>query len=261
MKTLYFNCDMGAAGDMLTAALLELLPDKQAFLDKINTLGIPGVVVSAEPSVKRGVSGTHVMVSVNGTLEESKDADDHDDHYHEGSRDHHEHRHSDLREIEHEISHLPLSERVRQDALAVYRLIAKAESQVHGQPVGEVHFHEVGSKDAIADIVGVCLLIEALSPGRILASPIHVGSGHVRCAHGILTVPAPATALILRGVPTYGGSVPGELCTPTGAALLKYFVSGFGEMPVMESVQTGYGMGTKDFESANCVRAILGESV
>lgn len=118
----------------------------------------------------------------------------------------------------------------------------------------------MGTLDAVTDVVAVCWLIHDLAPQKILASPIHVGSGQVRCAHGILPVPAPATAHILQGVPTYGGSVQGELCTPTGAALLKHFVQAFGPSPVMRVEKIGYGMGKKDFEAANCVRAMLGET-
>ena len=149
---------------------------------------------------------------------------------------------------------------MKTDAKAVYKLIAEAESAVHGVPVTEIHFHEVGTLDAVADVTAVCLLMEKLSPDKILSSPVHVGSGQVRCAHGILPVPAPATARILQGCPIYGGAVKGELCTPTGAALLKYFVNSFGEMPVMSLSAMGYGMGRKDFEAANCVRAMLGET-
>ena len=124
----------------------------------------------------------------------------------------------------------------------------------------EIHFHEVGTMDAIADITMVCLLMDRLSPERVVASPIHTGSGQIRCAHGILPVPAPATAYILKGVPIYGGSIKGELCTPTGAALLKYFATEFGTMPVMKTESIGYGMGKKDFEAANCLRAFWGET-
>lgn len=114
--------------------------------------------------------------------------------------------------------------------------------------------------DAVADVTAVCLLMELLAPEQVIVSPIHVGSGTVLCAHGRLPVPAPATALILEGMPIYGGSVQGELCTPTGAALLKTFADSFGPMPPMTVAKTGYGMGTKDFEQANCLRAMLGES-
>ena len=277
MKTLYLECNMGAAGDMLMAALLELVPDKEAFIRQINALGIPHVKLEAVPSIKCGITGTHISVTVDGAEEESEDVGHHHDHHnehdhshshnhehehnHQHSHDHNnqEHHHTGLHEIEHILSHLKLSEKVSQDVLAVYRLIAEAESHAHGKPVDQVHFHEVGMMDAVADIVGVCLLIEKIAPERILASPIHVGSGQVRCAHGILPIPAPATAHILRDVPVYGGAVRGELCTPTGAALLKHFVSEFGEMPVMKASKIGYGMGKKDFEAANCVRAFLSE--
>ena len=174
--------------------------------------------------------------------------------------DHHHHHHTSVADIEGIIGGLNVSEKVKADARAVYALIADAESRVHGHPVSEIHFHEVGTLDAVADVVGVCLLMEKIGAERIVASPVHVGSGHVHCAHGILPVPAPATALILTGIPTYGGSVHGELCTPTGAALLKHFVTSFGDRPVMTAAAIGYGMGKKDFERANCVRAFLGES-
>ena len=172
----------------------------------------------------------------------------------------HPHHHTDLNELTHRISHLNVSEAVRSDILAVYQSIADAESRVHGVPVEQIHFHEVGSLDALADVTGVCLLMELLAPEQVLASPVHVGSGQVRCAHGILPVPAPATALLLEGIPIYGGSIRGELCTPTGAALLRRFVTRFGPLPPMRVEKTGYGMGTKDFEAANCVRAMLGQT-
>jgi uncharacterized protein (TIGR00299 family) protein len=154
---------------------------------------------------------------------------------------------------------LDVSDKVKKDAMAVYKLIAEAESHAHGVPVDKIHFHEVGELDAVADIVGVCMLMEELAPDVIFASPINVGSGQVRCAHGILPVPAPATAFILQGVPMYSGSAVGELCTPTGAALLKHFVGKFCKMPIIAVSKHGYGMGKKDFDAANCVRAFMGE--
>jgi uncharacterized protein (TIGR00299 family) protein len=165
-----------------------------------------------------------------------------------------------MHEIEHIIEELPVSEKVKADILAVYSLIAEAESHAHGVPVTEIHFHEVGTLDAVADVTAVCMLMECLSPDQVVVSPVHVGSGHVKCAHGILPVPAPATAYILRDVPIYGGGVKSELCTPTGAALLKHFATRFGDMPVMRTTAIGYGMGKKDFTAANCVRAFLGET-
>ncbi len=241
---------MGAAGDMLTAALLELLPDREAFLQKLQALGIPGVTFAAEKSTKCDVVGTHMSVKVFGEEE------GHHDHHHEHE---HHHHHSGMEDIAHVLSHLSLPEQVKKNVLAVYDLIAQAESHVHGVPVPQIHFHEVGSLDAVADVTAVCMLMDELHPDKIVASPIHVGTGTVRCAHGILPVPAPATAYILRDVPVYGGAVQGELCTPTGAALLKYFVTEFAPMPLMKVERIGYGMGNKDFPQANCVRAMLGQ--
>lgn len=307
MKTLFIECNMGAAGDMLMAALLELHPDPDAFIHRMNHLGIPGVTVSREPAVKCGITGTHVSVRIGDAEEVSHDvpaghvhAYDHDEghhhgHHHEHGHEHsHEeghhhshvhdhgehththdhdghshshthaegghHHHSGMADIEAILAALPVSDRVKADAAAVYGLIAEAESHAHGMPVSAVHFHEVGAMDAVADVVGVCLLMEELGVRRVVASPVHVGSGQVKCAHGILPVPAPATAHILRDVPTYGGQVQGELCTPTGAALLKYFAGSFGDRPVMSTGAIGYGMGKKDFPAANCVRVFLGES-
>ena len=277
MKTLYLECGMGAAGDMLMAALLELIPDKQAFIDKMNTLNLPGVHVEAEKAVKCGITGTHMKVTVDGEEEESLDAHDHhqehhhdhehhhdpEDHPHDHDHDHehhHHHHHTSVADIEGIIDGLDVSERVKADVKAVYALIAEAESRVHGHPVSEIHFHEVGTLDAVADVVGVCLLMEKIGAEKVVASPVHVGAGHVHCMHGILPVPAPATALLLNGIPTFGGQVQGELCTPTGAALLKHFVSRFGDRPIMATEAIGYGMGKKDFERANCLRAFLGES-
>ena len=269
MRTIYLDCSMGAAGDMLMAALLELLPEKDTFLQKMQSLGLPGLEISAEPSVKCGITGTHMRVLIHGEEEGHPHEHAVEAHAHshadapEAAHAHvhvHLHHHTDLNELTHRISHLNVSEAVRSNILAVYQSIADAESRVHGVPVEQIHFHEVGSLDALADVTGVCLLMELLAPERVLASPVHVGSGQVRCAHGILPVPAPATALLLEGIPIYGGSIRGELCTPTGAALLRRFVTRFGPLPPMRVEKTGYGMGTKDFEAANCVRAMLGQT-
>jgi hypothetical protein len=165
-----------------------------------------------------------------------------------------------MAEIRQIVSQLQVSEKVRGDILAVYNLIAEAESHAHNCPVDQIHFHEVGNMDAVADIAGVCILMEMIGADQVLASPVHVGSGHVHCAHGILPVPAPATAYLLQGIPSYSGTIDGELCTPTGAALLRHFVSAFVPMPVIATEKIGYGVGRKVFPAANCVRAFLGET-
>lgn len=250
MKTLYIDCGMGAAGDMLTAALLELFPDPDAVIAELNGIGVPGVTYRREPSVKCGILGTHVSVLIHGEEEPEEHPGDGHGHCH----------HSDLSGIERLVSGLALPDQVKADVMAVYGLIAGAESAVHGRPVADIHFHEVGALDAVADVAAVCLLMERLAPEAVAASPVHVGSGHVRCAHGILPVPAPATLRLLSGVPIYSSGIEGELCTPTGAALLKHFAARFGPMPAMTVGAVGYGMGRKDFAQANCVRVLLGES-
>lgn len=246
MRTLYIDCSMGCAGDMLTAALLELHPDKDDFLRRMNAALGGKAVLSASPDSKCGLRGTHVTVLINGDEE--------------GEATRHHYEHTSISEILSFIDSVPLEVKVREDAKKVYSLIAEAESRVHGHPIENVHFHEVGSLDALADVLSVCTLMHELAPERILASEVNVGSGTVRCAHGILPVPAPATELILRGVPIYSGQIKSELCTPTGAALLKYFVWKFGAMPTMQIENAGCGTGKKDFECANVVRAFIGET-
>ncbi|MDR0293550.1 MAG: nickel pincer cofactor biosynthesis protein LarC [Oscillospiraceae bacterium] len=247
MKTLYIECHMGAAGDMLLAALLDLLGEPDVWTGKLNALGLPDVHISCEAGIKCGLRGLRAAVTVHGHAE--------DGHHHE------HHSHTGLSDIQKMIAALPLPQKVRDDAAAVYQLIASAEAEAHGCPVDLVHFHEVGALDAVADVAGVCLLMDALSPGRIAASPVHVGCGEVQCAHGVLPVPAPATAALLRGVPVYGGEVRGELCTPTGAALLRYFVKEYIPLPLMAIEKTGIGLGKKDFAPrANCVRLFWGDN-
>ena len=253
MKTLYFDCAMGAAGDMLMGALSELHPDRDGFLTRLNCALAGRAVVSAAPDSKCGISGTHISVSINGR-EEGEEPDGHCD------AGHHHHHHTSISEIFAFLDHAEADSAVIADVKAVYTLLADAESRVHGRPIENIHFHEIGSLDALADILGVSMLIHELAPDKIVCSPINVGSGTVKCAHGILPVPAPATELILRGVPVYGGSIRGELCTPTGAALLKHFSTGFGEIPLMSVSAAGYGTGTKNFDAANVVRAMIGGS-
>ena len=252
MKILYLDCNMGAAGDMLAAALLELLPspERTRFTDRVNSLGIPGVRVELMSAVKCGIKGSRLAVTVHGEDEA------------EGSCHHHEHghHHHTLSGITGIIDGLELPESVRARAREVYAAIAEAESRVHGRETGEVHFHEVGAMDAVADVVCVSLLTDMLAPDKIVCSPLRTGFGQVSCAHGTLPVPAPATALLLEGVPAYAGDIAGEMTTPTGAALVRSIAAEFGGMPLMSIERVGYGMGSRDFPAANCVRAVLGES-
>ncbi|MFB0920251.1 MAG: nickel pincer cofactor biosynthesis protein LarC [Oscillospiraceae bacterium] len=261
MKILYFDCGMGAAGDMLCAALLDCLNEREAFVAEFNALGLPGVEMALEEAETCGIRGRRVHVRVHGCEEGGRAGPERHGHEHEHFHDSEsEHSQRNLDEVLRLISGLPLSETVRGAAASVYRSIAEAEAKVHNRPLGEVHFHELGSLDAVADVTAFCMLIERLAPEEICASAVHVGSGQVRCAHGLMPVPAPATAELLRGIPTYGGEIKGELCTPTGAALLKHFVKNFGAQPEMTVSSVGYGVGTKVFPAANCVRAFIGQA-
>lgn len=280
MKGLYIDCSMGVAGDMLMSALVELLPDPGVFLDKMNSLNLPKLSYELERKETCGIVGSHVKVMIEGREENDYLHEHEHDHHHDHEHHHHDHDHHHHHDHEHQhhehdhhqdhqhhkiidiyniIDNLDLDEQVKNDAKAIYAMIASAESQVHGEEMENIHFHEVGSLDAVADVVGNCILMDMLKPEVVYTSAVHVGSGTVRCAHGILPVPAPATAKILRGVPIYSNGIKGELCTPTGAALVKYFTTKFTDVPKMVIEKDGYGIGTKDFGQANCVRVMCCE--
>ncbi len=247
MKALYLECDMGIAGDMLMSALFDLFDNKEEIINKINSLNIPNTNITFTYDEKCGIHGTNARVVVANQEE--------DDCSH-----HHSHTHMTLNDVLNIIDSLNAPNRVKSNAKEIYSIIADAESKVHNTTVSQVHFHELGMMDAIADITICCLLINLLDVERIIVSPINVGNGSVKCAHGILPVPAPATAEILNGVPYYKGNINSELCTPTGAALVKYFATDYNTMPIMNVKKIGYGFGKKTFEQANVIRAFYGES-
>ena len=220
MKVMYIDCGMGAAGDMLTAALLELIPDREDLVRKLNGIWRDGVETVAKSEKRCGIRGTLVDVLVDGRAE--------------GEAHDHDHVHAALSDVMSTIQGMNIPENVKRDAGEIYRIIA--------------------------DVVSVCLLMDRIKPDIVVASPVNTGSGTVHCAHGVMPVPAPAAALILTGIPVYNDEIKGELCTPTGAALLKYYVNEFGNMPLMRTERTGYGLGHKDFPRANCVRVMLGET-
>ena len=247
MRTIYLDCSAGVSGDMMLGALCGLLDDPHELERMMEDAGIPHVDVRVERASVSSVSGNRVHVFVHG--EEEHQNDDH--HHHHGTQG----------SIEGVISGLRVSESVKRHALEIYGSIASAEAEVHGRPVDEVHFHEVGAMDAVADVVGTCLLMERLRAERIVASPLRTGYGQVRCAHGVLPVPAPATAILLRGVPVFAGDVEGEFTTPTGAALVSHFAQEYGRMPLMSYDRVGTGFGSIETEGvADMLRAFLGES-
>ena len=245
-KVLYLECKTGAAGDMLMGALYSLLTEEQkaVFLEKMNQIR-EDVCVIPQEECKQGIGGIHMKVEINGAEEgdvhthehhhvhehshmaeevQHDEAHMHEGHHHDHNHAHGHHSHTSVAAILEKISSLEVSESVKKHAEGIYREIAAAESKVHRTDIEQIHFHEVGSIDALVDVVGSCLAIEMLGVEEIQGSPVCVGNGTVRCAHGILPVPAPATAEIIKGMPVYCSNFDGELLTPTGAAILKYFV-------------------------------------
>jgi uncharacterized protein (TIGR00299 family) protein len=234
--TCYLDAFSGIAGDMLVGALVDAGADPEAIAAAIGSLDA-GAVVSFEKVKRNGLGATHYRVAV----EEAK-----------------VHRH--LSHIVKMIEKAELPPRAKQNAIAVFRRLGEAEAEVHQVPIEKVHFHEVGASDSIADIVGACLALDLLDVDTVLSSPLNVGSGTVETEHGLLPVPAPATARLLEGVPIYARGPEVELTTPTGAAVAVTLAKRFGVLPAMKVVRTGYGAGSRDFpRQANVLRVILGE--
>jgi len=232
----------------LLGALYDLFEDPSVPRRIIESAGFSDIQIKIESGEKSHISGTRIAVLVNGR-EESPD--------HTGSS----HECRTLSDVMGIIDSLNVSDSVKENAKSIYRDIAEAESMVHARPVSEVHFHEVGMMDAIADIVCNCMLIEELSPDRIISSPLRTGYGHVRCSHGLLPIPAPATAIISTGIPTYAGEVEGEFTTPTGAAIVKHFAQGYSQRPRMTIGAIGVGIGSRDYDIPNILRCFIGEAV
>ena len=237
MKTLYFDCFAGIAGDMLVGALFELAPNQDRFkaeLAKITMLSPKDYDISFEKGVKKGITGTHFRV-----------------------RTHEHHPHRGLKEIEDIVTTSGLSMRIQREILRAFAILAEAEAKVHGTTPDEIHFHEVGAIDSILDIVGAYVLLDQLGWPRVLCSTINVGSGTVSCAHGVLPVPAPATEILLRGLPVCSAGEPMERTTPTGALLARCMADAFCPLPQGTILTSGYGLGTRDSDLPNVLRVIL----
>ena len=240
---LYFECNMGAAGDMIASALVDLFDDGQKIVDELNGLSLPETEIVYGRKEQSGILATHLDIVIKGERET-----------HDDTHSHHS-AHRGLHGIYHIIETLGVSEKVKSDIKNIYMIIAEAEAEVHGKEVGEIHFHELGTLDAVADISICAYLIDKLKPEKIICSPINVGNGTVKCAHGVLPVPAPATAIILNGMPFYKSDIQTELCTPTGAAIIKYFANEYTPCSSFDSVKKiGTGCGTKELSQANIIR-------
>ena len=238
MKTAYFDCFAGASGDMILGALIDAGLSLELLRGEIAKLRLEHYQLDAVRVVKKGISGTQAVITIDQA--------------------HHGHHHRHLSHIRDIISKSDLDDGVKAKSIAVFTRLAEAEATVHGVDVEAVHFHEVGAMDAIIDVVGSVTGIHLLGIDRLVCSPLHLGSGTVTCAHGVLPVPAPATALLVQGKPVYATGVQGELLTPTGAAILTTLCDSFGPMPSMTVEAIGYGAGTRDPEIPNLLRISIG---
>jgi uncharacterized protein (TIGR00299 family) protein len=245
--TLYLDCFSGASGDMLIGALIDCGLDFDLLRDKLKKLGVEGYELSLTRVDRSGISASKFDVLLH--------PHDHDHEHH-----HHHHEHRSLSEIKRMIASSKLTAGIKERASAIFQRIGEAESKIHSIPIESVHFHEVGAIDSIVDIAGACIGLDALKIDRIISSPLHVGSGTFKCAHGIYPVPGPATTELLRGVPIYSKEIEGELVTPTGAAIISTLASSYGPMPMMRIERIGYGAGTRTYPNfPNVLRAVIGE--
>ena len=263
MKVLYFDCFAGAAGDMILGALLDAGLPFDELQKALGSLAVDGWDVSVDRVLKTGVTATKFRVhehshSGAGLRAPGSGLHHHDHHGHE----HHHHApHHSLKEIEAAIGRSALSDAGKGRAIAMFRRLAEAEAAIHGMPVEKVHLHEVGAVDSIIDIVGAVFALEWFAADRVVVSPLNVGGGMVRSAHGVFPVPAPATVKLLGEAPIYSNGIQAELLTPTGALILTEYASSFGPVPAMRVDRVGYGAGDRELkETPNVVRVLVGES-
>jgi pyridinium-3,5-bisthiocarboxylic acid mononucleotide nickel chelatase len=235
-KSAFFDCFSGISGNMALGALLDCGLPVESFRAELDKLGLRGFQLDIREVQKSGLRGLFVDIRVEETQP-----------------------HRNLADIEKIISSSPLPERVRGRSLLVFRKLAQAEAGAHGEPVEKIHFHEVGAVDAILDIVGTAICLEMLGVDKLYTSAIHIGAGNVKTAHGLLPVPAPATAELLKGFPVYGRDAEAELVTPTGAALLAALAERGGDAPPMRVERVGYGAGSRDLPWANLLRVTVGD--
>ena len=292
MNILYFDCLAGISGDMTIGALLDLGVDPDKLIDELNKLKLDSYQLEITKDQKSGITGTNFKVKLNNTADhnqqqnnknhthshqhgpkhEHNDGHSHDhnhDHEHNHNNSDHQHNahshnqadhvHRNLSDIQKLINNSNLDNKVKDLSLSMFELVAEAEAKVHNKDISEVHFHEVGAVDSIVDIVGAAICIQELNVDKIYASNLHIGTGFVDCAHGMIPVPAPATTEILTDLPVYSKGVESELVTPTGAAIIKTLADEFVPLPEMKIERTGYGLGDKDLEITNLLRVYKGK--
>ena len=281
MNILYMDCFSGISGNMTIGAFLDLGVDEKMFLNELNKLNVDGYKIEISKKLKNGIEGTYFDVILESEEHESHDHGNEHDHKHDHKHQHehqhghlndhehkhdhdehsHHHNHRNLYDIEKIIDDSELSSKVKELSKKIFNYVAVAEAKVHGKAISEIHFHEVGAIDSIVDIIGTAICIDSLNIDKIVASKLHVGMGFVKCQHGLMPIPAPATLEIIKNgkIPVYSKGIEGELVTPTGAAIVAALADEFGNQPDMEIERIGYGSGFKDFEIPNMLRLTLGK--
>lgn len=275
-RILYLECTAGISGDMMVGSLLHLGMPFDYLKSELDKLNVGAYTLDAKIVQKFGISGVKFDVLLEDERHPSQvhhhheEHHSHDPHHHEEHHSHdskpifekttaHNHAHRNFQAISEIINTSSLSDEVKRLSTEIFKEVAQAEAIIHDKAIDDVHFHEVGAVDSIVDIVSTAIGIVYHGIDEVMCSPLHVGSGMVRCAHGLLPVPAPATLEILKGIPIYQTEMKGEFVTPTGAAIVKVLCKTFGPMPLIVVERVGYGSGTKDFPIANMVRAIIGK--
>jgi pyridinium-3,5-bisthiocarboxylic acid mononucleotide nickel chelatase len=240
MKFAYLDCFAGASGDMLLGALMDCGLSVDLLKNELAKLQLTHYDLQLKKVVKKGISGSQALVIID--------------------QEHHHHHHRHLSNIVEIIENSDLSSSVKAASIQIFNRLAEAEAKVHQTTVEKIHFHEVGAMDSIIDVVGTVAGLELLGIDKLYCSPLHVGAGFIKCAHGTLPVPAPATAELIRNLPIYSTGVEGELLTPTGAAILATLSSGFGPMPAMSVDTWGYGAGSSEPAIPNLLRMAIGQT-
>lgn len=260
MKVLYYDCFCGISGDMNLAALLDLEVPKEYLLNELSKLNLNSEYeMKIEKDMKLGITGTRVDVVLKNDISDG----DYHKHTHDihSTAKMHQHRHRNLKDIENIINSSNLGDKVKKLSMDMFMRVAKAEAKVHGKDLYEIHFHEVGATDSIVDIVGAAICLDYLDVDKILASPVQVGGGFVKCAHGVMPVPAPATVEILKNIPINAGIVQFETTTPTGAVILAVNVQKFTSKLDFSIEKVAYGIGHRDLHIPNVLRVYLGEKI
>lgn len=251
-KILYFDCFSGISGDMVIGALLDLGASPKKLISTLEDLKLNGYRLEIDKQIKNGITGTKFDV----ILDKQKHHSHHHGHSHSNNKEHHHRTYTDIIQI---IKNSDLTDSIKEKSSLIFKYIGEAEAKIHGKKLQEVHFHEVGAIDSIVDIIGAAICLEDLGIDEVVSSPIHLGSGTIRCDHGIFPLPAPATLEILKGIPVYSKQIDGELTTPTGAGIIRTFTSDFTGIPQFQIEKIGYGLGTKTFDDhPNLLRVILG---